>query len=135
MNPTPEIKTKRLITVDSAIEAEILKEKLQSEGIFSILSNENYTNLFPGLYGIAQFGVEIFVDEQDFQKAIDILKIEEKPRIYCPECGSENIKIGIGGYNLKLKLIYVFTLIISLITGPMKANKSTMLCQDCQFRF
>ena len=68
------MQTVRLTTCNTSYEAHIIKGNLESEGIPSILTNENMSNLYSGLIS-AFSGVDILVNENDLERAKEILKI------------------------------------------------------------
>jgi hypothetical protein len=64
---------------DSAIEAHILKSKLESEDIECHIFDENIVSLNP-LFNYAVGGIKLKVNELDFEKAITIVKeIDDQP--------------------------------------------------------
>ena len=66
------MQTVRLTTCNTSYEAHIIKGKLESEGIPSILTNENMSNLYSGLIS-AFSGVDILVNENDLERAKQLL--------------------------------------------------------------
>lgn len=64
------MKTVYLATLENNIQASILQDALQNEGIVSFLKNENMATVLntPG------FQIEIEVFEEDYEKALKILK-------------------------------------------------------------
>ncbi|MDO4824274.1 MAG: DUF2007 domain-containing protein [Bacteroidales bacterium] len=67
------MKTVRLCTCNSNYEAELLKDALEKEGIECILGNQNMSALFGPM--IAAFsGVDVFVFEDDGERAVEIYK-------------------------------------------------------------
>lgn len=63
----------RLTTCNSDFEAQLIKGLLESEGIMSMLTNENVTNLYAGI--IASWtGIDIMVREEDLEQAKAILE-------------------------------------------------------------
>ena len=77
-------------------------------------------------------GVDIFVYEDDYEKAMSILEdnqmIEER-LIYCPYCGSKNIKFGLRK-NHKLRAI-LSTLMAMLAAAPPGTNHWEYTCKEC----
>lgn len=63
--------TRRLTTCNSSFEARVLEGALNSAGIGCIVGNENMTNFF-GMVSLFS-GVDIFVLEEDYDKALAIL--------------------------------------------------------------
>ena len=91
------MKTVRLITCDSSFQARLILGALENEGIAGILHNENSSNILKGY--INNIGVDIFVYEDEYEKALKALEQNEiiaKQMKYCPYCHSDNIE-----YTLK----------------------------------
>ncbi len=59
---------KTLKTFDTAIEAYILKNRLEGEGISCFILDENIVTLNP-LFNFAVGGIRLQVDEKDYEKA------------------------------------------------------------------
>ena len=65
------MKTVRLTTCPNAFEAELLKGRLESEGIPALLNNEIMSTYPP--FG----GVDVFINEEDLERATDILNTNQ----------------------------------------------------------
>jgi DNA-directed RNA polymerase subunit RPC12/RpoP len=89
---------------DNPTEAHIVKGLLDSQGIDSFLSNENFVTLYP-LYNVALGGVQLNVFEKDLDRINEIVasenmeplinhEIKEQDKIICPFCGSGNVSYG-----------------------------------------
>ena len=63
--------TVRLTTCNTSFEARVLEGALNNEGINCIVGNENMTNFF-GMVSLFS-GVDIFVLEDDYDRAVEIL--------------------------------------------------------------
>ena len=70
------MKTVRLITCDSSFQARLILGALENEGIAGILHNENSSNILKGY--INNIGVDIFVYEDEYEKALKVLEHESK---------------------------------------------------------
>jgi len=92
------MKTVKLITCSDAAQAHIIQGALENEGISSLLHNENMSTLLRGyINDIA--GVDVLVDEADYEAAVRLLEQNEmipEQLKYCPFCGSPDIKFGYG---------------------------------------
>jgi DNA-directed RNA polymerase subunit RPC12/RpoP len=83
---------------DTAIDAHILKGKLESEDIECYIYDENIVTLNP-LFNFAVGGIKLKVNKDDFSKAKSILtEIDNKPYtdnqdeiIKCPNCSSTEL--------------------------------------------
>lgn len=67
------MKTVKLITCNDAMEAHILQGALENEGIESVLHNENFSFLYRS-YVSSIAGVDILVVDEDYDKAVRVLK-------------------------------------------------------------
>jgi hypothetical protein len=123
-----------LCTVDNSYEANFIKNELADEGIACIVTNENFTNLMPHFNGILGSGIQILVDKDDFESANALLeKRRAKDVLTCPECGSQNIKYGLGTTSKTSKLV---ALILSLLmASPTRHIRQTYYCNDCKREF
>jgi len=126
-------------TFESAIEAEILKAKLASEGITSYLFDENVSTLTPHL-NIAIGGIKLKIDERDFGKAAQVinevynraLTDDNDECICCPKCNSTDI------FNFKSfkNPEGIFALIMSFFTATLPIyHKQVHKCNACDFEF
>ncbi|HMR20454.1 MAG TPA: DUF2007 domain-containing protein [Sphingobacterium sp.] len=91
----------KLITVktfDNAIDAHLLKTKLESEGIPVYIFDENINTLNP-LYNMATGGIKLKISEADVDQAVEIIQDIENAKylnddeeaILCPSCGSDDL--------------------------------------------
>ncbi len=68
-------KTVLLNSFRDVFSAQLAKALLESEDIPSIISNENFTQLKP-MFSKSIGGVQLFVFEEDFERANEILEAE-----------------------------------------------------------
>lgn len=110
------MKTVRLITCNDDFQANVIKGALQNEGIESVLHNENFSNLYRGM-GTNFSGVDIFVYEDDYEAALQLLErngmVEVQSR-YCPHCGSADLKCRL---KRKHRLRAFFAMVFSVLSG------------------
>ncbi len=59
----------KLATFDNSISANILRTKLESEGIICFLYNEHFTNLMPHYFDLLGSGVLVMVPTDQLKKA------------------------------------------------------------------
>ena len=125
--------TVRLMTCDNAVEANLIKGKLENEDIPCILTNENFSNLMPHYNRIMGAGVQVLVNEEDFNRAMELVNVNpEVHEITCPNCNSKNIKVGLG----KQKFKKVFAIVVSLLTViPINNISYSYTCKDCKTEF
>jgi len=123
----------RLTTCNSIIEATMIKNLLENEGIECFLTNENFTTLMPGFNGVMGSGIQIMVNNTDLDKANKIINLDQASEILkCPNCQSENITYGLGSNKIKK----IFIIIMSLFAfTPFSNLKSTYYCKNCKIEF
>ena len=73
------MKTVKLITCNDAMKAHILQGALENEGIESILHNENFSTLYKSCVSSIA-GVDILVADEDYEKAVQVLRQGHKLR-------------------------------------------------------
>ena len=126
------MRTVKLITIDNSIEAHIIKGRLLNEGIDCFLTNENFTNLMPLYNNMLGSGIQIYIGENDFDRARALLADKIEPNIFklvCQNCGSENIGLGLG----KRKAFKIFNIVMALFFFfPMGNLKPKYFCKDCK---
>jgi hypothetical protein len=125
----------RVLTCDNVAEAYLVKGMLANEGVESFLTNENITTLLPHFNNMLGGGVQVMVDESDYDKARDILRekispSDEKP--ICPYCGSDNIKLGLG----KKKCLWIINILLAVSASfPLGNLKPKYYCRECHEEF
>ncbi len=128
----------KIATFQYSSEAIIFKGKLESEGIEVFMRDNNTVDSNP-LYSNAVGGVKLFVQNNDFEKAIDIfsnisqysLDDNEKLR-KCPKCGAEQIDMVTSIQDLKSFLVFLFS--VFLVAIPFY-SKHKYKCDNCKFEF
>ncbi|HBO08004.1 MULTISPECIES: DUF2007 domain-containing protein [Bacteroides] len=130
------MKIVKLMTCDSATQAHIIQGALQNEGIDSMLRNENMSTLLAGLQVSNLTGVDILVNEENYEAAINLLEqnqmIPEQLR-YCPFCGSSDIKFVLRkGHRLRAVAAAVASLLAGAAPGT---NHWEYVCNQCKGRF
>ncbi len=101
--------------------AHLDRARLENEGIFCILEDENMTSLAWHLSN-ALGGIKLKVKREDFQKSIELLQPIETGT-QCPKCSSQNV------VHQKLNLTSAIVgIILALIPGP---SRSKWICNDC----
>lgn len=80
---------KTLISANDPFQANVIKGRLESEGIAAEVINEDMGTLFP--YSITDDkGIRIIVHEEDYERAAAIIAQAYAHKQKCPFCGSEN---------------------------------------------
>jgi DNA-directed RNA polymerase subunit RPC12/RpoP len=124
---------KILTTCTNSYEASLIKGLLENNEIHCFLTNENFSNLMPHYHGIMGSGVQILIDENDFEAAKRLISSHEtKDLITCPNCHSSNIKFGFGVKKIKKVLLVILSLLVWTPFGNINSN---YYCQDCKTEF
>lgn len=119
-------------------EAEILKGKLESEGIDVFMRDNNTIDANP-MYSNAIGGVKLFVKNEDFIKSKTILSEissysldENNEIIKCPKCGAQKTAMVTSIKDLKTTFAFIFSLLFVLM--PIY-SKHRYKCDKCNFEF
>jgi DNA-directed RNA polymerase subunit RPC12/RpoP len=125
--------TIRLTTCEDSFEANLLKNKLEQEGIVCFLTNENFTNLLPNFVGLLGTGVHVMVEERDYERAVKLIENDmSKEGIKCPYCNSTEVVYSFGR-NVTNKIIIVILSLLILI--PFGNIKRSYFCKECGTEF
>ena len=122
----------RLINCDTAIEAHLIKGKLNNEGIDCFITNENSSTLMPYFNNMLGFGIQVMIYEADMAKARELVKDKLNPdnkAIVCPYCGSDKISLGLGRHKA-MKIFNIFAAL--LVSIPMGNLKPKYYCKQCK---
>ena len=125
---------------DSAIQAHILKNRLESEDIECQIFDENIVTLNPML-NFAVGGIRLQVFEEDFEKAKIILtEIDQKPftdekdlAIACPKCKSTSLYSDYKSMK-DPKGVIAFIVAFMFSVFPLY-SKSVYKCKECNTEF
>lgn len=120
-----------LTSCNNAFDAELIQGNLANEGIESIISNENYTSLYPNMNGAMCSGIQILIEEKDAERALQIINAME-PKVACPKCGSEDIKQKIDKSFWGRMGVLLLGLISSAPVGNMQVKYR---CNHCEHVF
>ena len=119
-------------------EAIIFKGKLESEGISVFIRDNNTIDAYP-LYSNAVGGVKLFVKNDDFIKANEILSQvseysldEMNQLVSCPKCNRKQIKMSTSIKDIKTLLAFIFSMLFVLL--PFY-SKHKYRCNNCKFEF
>ncbi|MEO8147898.1 MAG: DUF2007 domain-containing protein [Bacteroidia bacterium] len=127
-------------TFDNPISANIIKARLEENGVHCFLSDENMVTLYP-IYNLAVGGIRLNIFEEDLEEANLILNekenlptaIEESEgSVICPKCGSTNVKYG-AATKEKFSILTLFISIV-LLVYPFKIQK-IYHCFNCGNEF
>jgi predicted RNA-binding Zn-ribbon protein involved in translation (DUF1610 family) len=126
-------------TYQYSSEAIIFKGKLESEGI-EVFMRDNYTVDANPLYSNAIGGVKLFVKQNDYSKAQDIISqvspysLDDNSKLLkCPNCGAEQITMVTTIKDLKSLFAFIFS---TLFLGTLPFySKHKYKCNKCNFEF
>lgn len=121
---------------DTAIDANIVKTKLDAHGIPCFLTEENMANLYPGVgFQLQAFRVRLHLLLEDVERATGILddthslQVNEEVTATCPRCQSTAIS---RGYSQKAG--FLRTLFTTLVMIPIPALQVSH-CNNCGLEF
>lgn len=129
-----------LKTFENSIEANLLRSKLESEGILCFLFDENMVSLNP-LYNITLGGIKLKIREADAQKALQIIEeVETTPftdeqdrQVQCPNCRSTQLY---SDFKSVRDITGILTFIVSLLFFVFPFYyKSVYKCRQCGAEF
>jgi hypothetical protein len=123
LEPYENIVLVTVATFPEAIEAHIFRSRLESEGIPSMLADENIVSNQPW-HSIAYGGVKLRVRQQDRERAAEIIAeirgLQRLELARCPVCQSDKIEVKRNGNLFKMVLTLLFGI-------PGQENKRTCL--------
>lgn len=132
METTRPIRMFLLTSCDSIYDAKMLQNKLQLQGISSFLSNENFTSLYPNMNGAIGIGVQIFIDEEDQDEAIQLLGKPELISLFCPQCYATDVR-EVREKSMSSKIKNTVTQLLSAIF--LRSTKRKYQCTNCGKEF
>jgi hypothetical protein len=123
----------RLTTCDNVIDANFLKNNLENEGVECFLTNELSSTLLPGYNNMLNAGIQVMIDEKDFEKAsLLIAQPTDESQLKCPSCDSTNISFGFGDRKI-LKYLLIFLSLFAFT--PFGNIRNKRYCKDCKTEF
>ena len=121
------MKTVILTSCNNSVEARLLQGNLANEGIESILSNENYTSLYPNMNGAMGSGIQILVDEADAERALKVINANDRS-VHCISCNSSDVTQQVKKNMLKVVGIMILSLFSSSAFGNVKQKYHCNAC-------
>ena len=120
-------------------EAIIIKGKLESEGVEVFMRDNNTVDANP-LYSNAVGGVKLYVNNNDYLKAKDIISqvspysLDDNSKLLkCPNCEAEQIDMVTSVKDLKSLFTFIFS---TLFLGTLPFYfKHKYKCNKCNFEF
>ena len=133
------MKIVNLMTCTDNATAAIIQGHLQNEGIPCFLTNQNFTNLYPGMETKIGTGIQIRIREMDTEKAVQIIR-DTYPEHYsnltrnltCPRCNSKRIITKFGVSRIKVFLIMILSIFSAV---PASKIPTYSFCKDCNTKF
>ncbi|MBN2729866.1 MAG: DUF2007 domain-containing protein [Bacteroidales bacterium] len=127
------MKVIRIRSFTDSIEANIAKAKLQADGIACFLTNENFSVLQPGLSGQMTGSIDLMINEEDLEKAKEILDdIVEDDSYKCPHCGSDKVIIRYGKNAVSRFLLVLGSIFMG---APIRQSTNEYFCRSCRKSF
>ena len=117
----------------SLFEAQVVRQRLESERIQAFVLNENSNDYVPFAGAIPSLAVQIVVADDDYERARDLLAEEtasERP-IVCPECGSQDVRSEVGETRLKRFGAYLLAGLGALGNGSAGNIRRYFRCNRC----
>ncbi|TVR77133.1 MAG: DUF2007 domain-containing protein [Chitinophagaceae bacterium] len=71
------MKIVKLTSCETSFEANLIKGRLENEGIQCFLTNENFNTMMPIFGSISGGGIHLMIHEQDFERAKSIIDTDE----------------------------------------------------------
>ncbi len=115
---------------DTSVEANLIRNRLEKNGIKSYLWNENFTTLMPHLNYLLGSGIRVIVEKSDLEKAVAIVG-DGASKALCPDCGSENLTQT--GVRNKMSLLMI--LLSAIVFLPIGNLLKEYQCDSCQHIF
>ena len=129
------MKTVRLIACDDSFQANLIKGALENEGIPVILHNEHTSDVMHGYIREAST-VDIFIDERDSERALELLErnqmIPERLN-RCPYCHSDQITFVLKK-NHRVRAFFSGLLALLAASSPGTEHWE-YICKQCGARF
>lgn len=66
-----------LINCKNNFEARLIVGRLENEGIMAVSLNEHINTLYPFADNADNFAVQVAVNEEDYNRALDIISVDE----------------------------------------------------------
>lgn len=122
------MKTVILTSCNNSVEAKLIQGNLANEGIDSFLSNENYTSLYPNMNGAMGSGIQVFVKEEDAERALKVINANDRS-VHCTSCNSADVNQIVSKNILKTAAVLIWSFFVS---GSSFGNvKAKYHCNEC----
>lgn len=121
-----------ITTCNNVIEASMIKDLLENEGIQSFYTNEHFTTLMPHMNNIIGGGIQVMVEEEEYERALEIVGKSTDCSICCPICGSVDLVFTLGKSKAKKMIAIFLSLFVFVPFGNIKASYR---CKQCGTTF
>ena len=121
------MKTVILTSCNNSVEAKLIQGNLANEGIESMIFNENYTSLYPNMGGAMGSGIQIFVNEEDAERALKVINANDRS-VHCTSCDSADVNQIVSKNILKSVAILIWSFFSSSPFGNVKAKYHCNVC-------
>lgn len=122
-----------LTTCNNTLEANMIKNLLENEGIECFLTNETTSSLTFGYLGGLASGIQIMINKEDSDIAIQVInQFRLQNKTQCPNCNSRNVVSKLGDKKFG-KIILLLLVLITMV--PFVSTKAVFLCKDCGSEF
>lgn len=124
----------------NAIDAHLLRSKLESEGIRSVIINEHSSSIYP-INNNSNGGIRLQINETDRERAVLILEDIESANytddnglpMVCPNCASTEI---VSGVNSTKGIRGILAMVSLIFLGILTIKqKSVYKCNNCGTEF
>lgn len=117
----------------NAFEAHVVKQRLENEGIPACILNENASRLIPVAAAIPSMGVQVVVDDADYDRARKLLGDNgpAQAETICPECGSADVSYTLGDNIFqRIGIAFLVCLCALSLNSPGHIRRHYR-CRDC----
>lgn len=128
----------RVTVLQYSAEAQIIKGRLEAEGIEVFLADNHTIDTDP-LVSNAIGGVKIFVRKENEKKALEVLESinkyslnDEGVEILCPKCNSSKVEYMSNIRNLKSLFFFMFSFLLTVLPIYIKYEYR---CENCKNKF
>lgn len=120
-------------------EAQVIRARLENEGIPACVINENINTMLPYATAMSDLRVQVVVDDADAERALALLAEGAETNDVapvCPRCGSEEVVYGFWGGWSGWKRVAVFLSLFAAFTGGAVGNlQNRYYCRRCRYEF
>ncbi len=123
-----------ILTFDDYINANIVVQNLQSNGVNAWLQDETVSTMFP-IYNLANGGTKLFVNEDEYEQAMAVLNqtnVNRENKTTCPTCQSVNVQMV---NNPKSVANFILALVSGSLFNFALKGSQCFYCYTCKKYF